>query len=111
MAKSRRRYSRACLAIFIDITSTLQIASTETLGYYGARIAESCKTENVTLSARWSNTKSRQENFLILHPRHCLDDYTYHPQYLHKWVERSGGGAGLEFHDFSHLDCPLDRFS
>ena len=94
MAKSRQRY-RACLAIFIDITSTLQIASTETLGYYGARIAESCKTENVTLSARWSltNDLGRQNKLIISHSRHCLDDYTYHPQYLHKWVERSGGGA------------------
>lgn len=84
-------FARLIFPVGFDGQVPSEIASTETLGYYGARIAESCKSENVTLSAR-----------------HCLDDYTYHPQYLHKWVERSGGGAGLEFHDFSHLDCPLD---
>ena len=40
--------------------------------------------------------------------RHVLDDYTYTPDYLHKWVIKSAGGAGLEFHEFAHLDCPLD---
>merc|ERR1712130_249135 len=39
-----------------------------TLGYYGARIAESCKTENVTLSARWINIVT-EENLLILHSK------------------------------------------
>jgi len=88
---SKGSFDRLIFPVGFDGQVPSEIASTETLGYYGARIAESCKTENVTLSAR-----------------HCLDDYTYHPEYLHKWVERSGGGAGLEFHDFSHLDCPLD---
>ena len=40
--------------------------------------------------------------------RHVLDDYTYTPDYLQKWVIKSAGGAGMEFHEFAHLDCPLD---
>ena len=77
MVKSRRRYnacdiiltsnylcnfhpSRSSLDcgqtnLYLILLPSLQIASTETLGYYGARIAESCKSENVTLSARWIN--------------------------------------------------------
>ena len=40
--------------------------------------------------------------------RHVLDDYTYTADYLQKWVIKSAGGAGMEFHEFAHLDCPLD---
>ena len=40
--------------------------------------------------------------------RHVLDDYTYTGDYLQKWVIKSAGGAGMEFHEFAHLDCPLD---
>ena len=89
MVKSRRRYnacdiiltsnylcnfhpSRSSLDcgqtnLYLILLPSLQIASTETLGYYGARIAESCKSENVTLSARWINinmmTKTKKQAY------------------------------------------------
>jgi len=68
-----------------------ELATTETLGHYGARLAESDYNQTVELKSR-----------------HVLDDYTYTPDYLQKWVIKSAGGAGMEFHEFAHLDCPLD---
>jgi len=69
-----------------------ELATTETLQHYGASLAESSRGEQVELAAR-----------------HCLDDFTYAPNYLSKWVEVSAGGAGLEQHGFAHLDCPFER--
>lgn len=72
-----------------------EIATTETLDYYGARMAESSFRESVELKTR-----------------HCLDDFTYAPDYLSRWVERSAGGAALEYHEeFAHLDCPLESIA
>jgi len=68
-----------------------ELATTETLGHYGVRLAESDYNQTVELKSR-----------------HVLDDYTYTPDYLQKWVIKSAGGAGMEFHEFAHLDCPLD---
>ena len=72
----------------------VQVASTETLRYYGAKLLESSR-ETVTLQSR-----------------HVLQDFTYSQDYLQSYVmgekEKGGaGGAALEHHDFAHLDCPL----
>ena len=34
-------------------------------------------------------------------------DFTYGNDYFETWVLQGAGGAALESHDFSHLDCPL----
>ena len=73
----------------------IQVASTETLQYYGAKLLEtSPPLERVTLESR-----------------HVLQDFTYSPDYLQSFVTRErpegGGGAALEHHDFAHLDCPF----
>jgi len=65
------------------------IATSETLGYYGAFLAESAN-----------------ENF-NLDSRHVLNDFTYGNDYFESWVLKGAGGSGIEKHDFSHLDCPL----
>ena len=73
----------------------MQVASSETLHFYGAKLLEtSPPQERVTLESR-----------------HVLQDFTYSPDYLQSFVMRErptgGGGAALEHHDFAHLDCPL----
>jgi len=65
------------------------IATSETLAYYGAFLAE-----------------STSENF-ALDGRHVLQDFTYGSNYFETWVLGEAGGAALETHNFSHLDCPL----
>jgi len=65
------------------------IATSETLAYYGAYLAEST-TENFALDSR-----------------HVLQDFTYGNDYFEQWVLQGAGGAALEHHEFSHLDCPL----
>jgi hypothetical protein len=40
--------------------------------------------------------------------RHAVQDFTYKTDYLADYVEKKNGGAGLERHGFSHIDCPLD---
>jgi len=65
------------------------IATSETLAYYGAYLAEST-SENFTLDSR-----------------HVLQDFTYGNDYFESWVLQGAGGSGMESHDFSHLDCPL----
>ena len=86
-----------------------QLATTETLGHYRARLAESDYNQTVELKSRWCFTWS--VGILIGHPRHVLDDYKYTANYLEKWVIKSTGGASMEFHDFAHLDCPLSSIS
>ena len=75
------------------ISCVIQVASTETLQYYGAKLLETSQ-ERVSLESR-----------------HVLQDFTYSPDYLQSFVMRErpvgGGGAALEHHDFAHLDCPL----
>ena len=36
-----------------------------------------------------------------------IQDFTYGGDYFESWVLQGGGGAALEKHNFSHLDCPL----
>ena len=73
----------------------MQVASTETLHFYGAKLLET----------------SPPQDRVILESRHVLQDFTYSPDYLQSFVMRErptgGGGAALEHHDFAHLDCPL----
>ena len=76
----------------------MQVASTETLHFYGAKLLES----------------SPPQERVILDSRHVLQDFTYSPDYLQSFVMREGGeggegggGAALKHHDFAHLDCPL----
>jgi Ca2+-binding EF-hand superfamily protein len=70
-----------------------EIASNELLGYYGCTFA---------------NRKSEK---VFIPYRHAVQDFTYEDDYLIDYVERKKGGAGLERHGFSHIDCPLDEDS
>ena len=67
----------------------VDIATTEHLRYYGASLADSTQVE------------------VSLMCRHGIQDFTYENNYLEDYVEAENGGCGLEMHDFSHLDCPL----
>ena len=78
------------------LTNCSQVATTETLRYYGAKLLES----------------SRQTETVTLQSRHLLQDFTYTRDYLQSYVMREkekegAGGAALEHHDFAHLDCPV----
>ena len=77
--------------IIAHIYFVIQVASTETLQYYGAKLLE---------------TSPPQER-VSLESRQVLQDFTYSPDYLQSFVMSEGGGAALEHHDFAHLDCPL----
>lgn len=65
------------------------IATSELLRYYGCSFAD-----------------AQQEKISLLF-RHGIQDFTYENGYLDKYVTTANGGAGIEKHDFSHLDCPL----
>jgi len=73
----------------------VDIATTETVGYYGASLGDGrAVSENLTLEER-----------------HVMQDFTYGKEYLNKWVLGNAGGAALETHAFAHLDCPLGSFN
>lgn len=36
-------------------------------------------------------------------------DFSYDENYFELWVMRDAGGPGLEFHQFDHIDMPLDE--
>ncbi|XP_076070104.1 uncharacterized protein LOC143041866 [Mytilus galloprovincialis] len=65
------------------------VATTELLRYYDCSFAD-----------------AKQEKISLLY-RHGIQDFTYENGYLEKYVAATNGGAGLERHEFSHLDCPL----
>ncbi|XP_052776936.1 uncharacterized protein LOC128214485 [Mya arenaria] len=65
------------------------LATNELLRYYGCSFAD-----------------TQQEKVSLLY-RHGIQDFTYENGYLEKYVTTANGGAGIEKHDFSHLDCPL----
>ena len=71
----------------------MEVGTNEYVSYYGCTI-----------------TNTRQQD-VTLHMRHAIQDFTYSPNYLHEWILNPNGmiGAGLERHDFSHVDCPIDR--
>lgn len=70
-----------------------QNATSELLRYYECSFAD-----------------SQQEKVSLLF-RHGIQDFTYENGYLDKYVTATNGGAGIEKHDFSHLDCPLSEDS
>ena len=41
--------------------------------------------------------------------RHGIQDFTYENEYLSDYAKATNGGSGIEKHEFSHLDCPLDE--
>ena len=72
----------------------VEIGTSEFLSYYGCTITNTRPTDEVSLCMR-----------------HAIEDFTYSDFYLKEWVlsEKGNNGAGLEKHDFSHVDCPKDR--
>jgi len=67
----------------------VDIATNETLGYYGASIAEG-KKSNIKVKA----------NQVIMY-------FTYSENYYQEWVMDKLGGPALEFHEFHHLDTNI----
>lgn len=67
-----------------------EIATSELLDYYGCMFAD-----------------GRPEEVFIPY-RHVIQDFTYKDSYLTNYVEGENRGAGLERHEFVHIDCPLD---
>lgn len=69
-----------------------EIATTESLAYYGCSLANHNQTK------------------VSLFYRHGIQDFTYENNYLDEYVtsEDANGGAGIERHQFTHLDCPMD---
>lgn len=67
-----------------------EYATSEHLDYYGCTFADA-RPETVCIPCR-----------------HMIQDFTYKDSYLKNYVEGKNRGAGLERHEFVHLDCPLD---
>ena len=72
----------------------VEVGTNEFVSYYGCTI-----------------TNTRQGDEVTLNMRHAIEDFTYSNHYLHEWVLHKNGneGAGLERHNFCHVDCPRDR--
>ena len=70
-----------------------EIATSELLRYYGCTLADANQVK------------------ISLVYRHGIQDFTYENKYLEDYVIDNDqlGGAGLEKHEFSHLDCPMDE--
>lgn len=69
-----------------------EVATMETLSYYGARLVGGDANCNSTFQ---------------MTDRHIMDDMTYNDNFFSKWVNRSGGGPTLEWRDSPNFDCPL----
>ena len=56
-------------------------------------------------------TNVRSDSTVSLKMRHAIQDFTYIDSYLDEYVLNPNGnnGAGLERHDFTHLDCPKNE--
>lgn len=67
----------------------VEIATNELLSYYQCSFAD------------------RNSATVYLPYRHAVQDFTYKADYLTNYVENKNGGAGLERHAFSHIDCPV----
>lgn len=76
-----------------DAVLPVEIATNAHLAFYGASLAD-----------------GQQLKVSLLY-RHGIQDFTYENTYLSDYVtnENALGGAGIERHEFSHLDCPLDE--
>ncbi len=74
-----------------DFKIPVDIATNEHLRYYGASLAD-----------------QNGEQVALLY-RHAIQDFTYQNQYLSDYVTnpKALGGAGIEKHEFTHLDCPM----
>ena len=83
-------HGKAIFPADFDTLLPVDIATTEHLRYYGASLADSTQVQ------------------VSLMYRHGIQDFTYQNKYLEDYVMATNGGSGLEFHDFSHLDCPLE---
>ncbi|CAF3354998.1 unnamed protein product, partial [Rotaria sp. Silwood2] len=75
---------------FVDIRLPIDIGTNEKLAYYGCCLAN-----------------ESQMKVSIFH-RHCIQDFTYYDNYYRGFVK---GRAGLEKHEFAHLDCPFQEES
>ena len=69
------------------------IATNETLRFYGCCFADSEQTKISLLYDYW------------------IQDFTYEDDYLSEYIMKTNMGSGLEKHEFSHLDCPLTEES
>jgi len=71
----------------------IEVGTNEYVSYYGCTF-----------------TNTRQQD-VTLHMRHAIEDFTYFSNYLEDWILNPNGmnGSGLERHDFSHVDCPIDK--
>ena len=74
--------------LITDIKSHFQIASPETLIFYGAMLLES------------------SQKTVCLKDRHLITDFTYEDNYLNSYVMNKAGPS-LEHHEFQHIDCPI----
>ena len=79
-----------------DILTKLEVevGTNEFVSYYGCTI-----------------TNTRQDDKVSLTMRHAIQDFTYSDNYLQEYILNKNGnnGAGLERHNFSHVDCPKER--
>ena len=74
-------------------TIKIEIGTSEFLSYYGVTI-----------------TNNRPNDTITLGMRHAIQDFNYSKDYLQEYIlsKKGNGGAGLERHAFSHVDCPMD---
>ncbi|CAF2907224.1 unnamed protein product [Rotaria sp. Silwood2] len=75
---------------FVDIRLPIEVGTNDKLSYYGCCLANE------------SHMK------VSLFHRHCIQDFTYYENYYRDFVK---GRAGLEKHEFAHLDCPFEENS
>ena len=71
----------------------VEVGTNEFVSYYGCTI-----------------TNTRQDDKISLSMRHAIQDFTYSENYLQEWIlnKKGNDGAGLERHNFSHVDCPKE---
>ena len=71
----------------------IEVGTNAFVSYYGCTI---------------TNTRHQE---VTLHMRHAIQDFKYSQNYFKKFIlnPNERNGAGLERHDFSHVDCPIDR--
>ena len=75
---------------FSDFCLPIESGTNDKLAYYGCCLAN-----------------ESQMKVSLLH-RHAIQDFTYHDNYYSEYVK---GRAGVERHEFAHLDCPFQEDS
>jgi len=79
----------------------IDVASSANVGYYGAKITSHCST-----------IQSDQDlDTIFIEIRHAIQDFSYDSDYFNEWVLDGAGGPGLEYHEFDHIDMPLQQDS